>query len=198
MTTEAHFSLDIESLSLRSDCVIPSIALVRFDPRATQVQDATTLRDPKNFQFFRLHMNPQFKVGRVADDATFRWWLRQDTVARGQTFDEDWTADGADKPEHPAVVLRQINNYLATARADNVYLWASPDDFDLAALRNLYDDFEIKYPTGHHNNLDGSTLRWQTGVNHPGIKFHGYKHHAVDDAIHQAREIQWHLLTLSG
>lgn len=178
-----HFSVDIETLGLTADSVVLTIAAVPFDPyggiatyTALGTGHVETLSPP---------VRPQILAGRRVDPDTVAWWRRQTPKAAETLIDET-----------PDLSLRGFYRTLQMhAGNKRVTLWANPAVFDLAVLRSLWVSTYPgeEYPIHHMAELDGSTLQHITGVANPPLDFMGTPHIAVDDAIHQAREIQWQM-----
>ncbi len=179
-----HVSVDIETLALAPDAVIVSIGAICFNPHLWPVQTACDLAYNPSF-YRRTTIDHQLKAGRKIQDGTMRWWLKQGVIARTTTF--------ADNEAIPlCAALNQFAVFLATY-ARGAHLWSNPSAFDLGAVRHATEQCSIPQLSGHKQTPDGSTLAYLTGVDHPAIPFEGTRHNALDDAVHQAREIQWHM-----
>lgn len=184
-----HISIDIEALGLTPNSVVLSIGAVVFHPTASEI---TPAEDFSNIYHFSLPVGPQLLKERAVDPDTVRWWTKQSPIAYRAAF-EDWV-----QPDIRAALVELSRWILGglPSRSEDVVLWANPVTFDIPALISLFEDFEVEWPIHHMRQLDGSTLQALTGERNPPIEFAGTPHIALDDAIHQAREIQWHLKKL--
>lgn len=184
-----HISIDIETLGLTPGSVVLSVGAVVFNPAASEI---TPTQDFSNIYHFSLPAGPQVLKGRSIDPDTVRWWTAQSPDVYRAAFE-----DGVQPNIYDA--LHGLSHWLQgglPAQSKDVVLWANPVTFDIPVLISLFEDFEVKWPIHHMRQLDGSTLQALTGTPTPPIEFAGTPHIALDDAVHQAREIQWHLKKL--
>ena len=179
-------SVDIETLSLKPNAVILSIAAVAFDPRASMQTHEEVKNGAGNDSVFfaRPNIDQQLARGHEISSSTLQWWSKPAlSRARRFTFEDTLVAT-----QSMPVVLRSFCHWCA--KLGITTLWADPAAFDLGCLRFAFMNWDVPAPVSHRNMLDGATLRWLTGEERSPAPFIGTEHHAVDDAIHQAREIQ--------
>lgn len=118
---QAHACIDLETLSLRVDCVILSIGACSWlegDPIGTF---RSTFEE-------KVDMNQD---GRRIDPKTVAWWAMQSDAARRNVF--EGVANGASHPSlSDAIVL--LVNWLETLKAPHV--WTNDPSFDTAILNH--------------------------------------------------------------
>jgi len=161
--------VDIESFGAESGSVVVSIGACVFDP------------DKIGEHFYRaLDVTDSLLYGLTIDVDTMTWW-------RGQHPD----AKGALRPQ-----VRLMDGLADFARfvgeADEV--WAKGPDFDLVLLDAVYRATGQRIPWKYRNARDVRTML--SLVPPPPDPDPGTKHHALHDAIRQARQVQFALANL--
>lgn len=195
-----HYSVDIETLGLKLDAIVLSIAAVEFNPYSDKISSYEDLTGKTSAMSNVVYCTPsvarQILLGRTFEPDNIKWWKEQNTSVVDHVFDA--TANEVVNV-HTRSVLEFFNTLTENGEVDPV-LWANPAVFDLAMLRSLWYDLypDKKYPIHYMHELDGATLQELTGVSDPPIEFIGEKHNPIDDAVHQAREIQWHIAKLGA
>lgn len=171
-------SIDLETLSTQPNAAIASIGACRFDPRGDWIGDT-----------FHLHVslsNCQ-RHGLVIDADTVLWWLKQSGDAQqalgiGQI-------DAA-----PLVVALDAFAGFVDSTGNEPELWVNGASFDLPILASAYRAINWPTPWKFWQERDLRTLKaLNKGAR---IERTGTHHHALDDAMHQARLIQ-HILTFN-
>lgn len=177
--------LDLETLSLSPRAVVVSIGAVAFN-----VRHCCSVSDFKNLvgqawglsspSFYRvLEIKPQQVKGREIDGDTVRWWMSQGDEAKKLFSVEPW---------NPYGVLEGFRSWVRHMGGKR--LWANPTAFDVPKLESLCGDFGVVWPFTHRDYRDLKTLKAVT----PPLDKTDYadlvSHHALDDAIYQALEVQ--------
>lgn len=165
-----HISIDIESLATTADAVILSIGAVVFD--------ATGLYDT-----FYTVLDTRSQGTRRVDPATEAWWSKQSEEARAVLTAKD--------REHVLFALGRLHEFVNAN--DHEGIWAMGSQFDIAALELMYSTLNLPIPWHYRSPRDLRTVRAQffkafsaaTLPSHDGVA-----HHALDDAVRQAREAQ--------
>lgn len=160
--------LDLETLGTSARAVVTAIAAVRFDAQGVALKDTF---------YVRLQVREQLKQGREIDPETVAWWLEQtDEAAR-----ELWA-----KPRMPlGAALAAFTDWLG-GDAREVRLWGNGAAFDNAILADCYRMVGAKQPWRFSNDRCYRTAK--AGFEDIAVRT-GTHHHALDDAISQARHL---------
>lgn len=150
--------LDIETLGTEPGCVVLSIGAVEFN-------DVTLGRE------FYVNIDKWScrDHGLTVDKETKEWWQRR-----------------SDEAQHVLEGGVELDEALEkfTAWYDGGAVWANAPSFDCMILRSAYDAIDMEEPWEYYDQRCYRTL---TNV-HPMTAHHdGRKHHALDDAKHQAK-----------
>jgi len=156
--------IDIETLGPEPGCVVLSIGAVRFDP----VEGV----DQRDTFYTEIDRASSRKAGLEVDPDTLEWWQNQDPELR--PFNGDTTL---------WVALFNLIEFLDGAEQ----YWANSPSFDLKILEAAYKAVDLSPPWRYWQWRDVRTIRdLPVAVE---LTHDGREHHALDDAIHQAREI---------
>lgn len=168
-----HVMVDIETLGTSPGSVILSIGACRFD------ETGVGERFYRPIDVFDSMMN-----GLVVDQATIGWWRMQPAESRGAL-------------QAGAVPLaRALNDfrvYLAAIPSQGQpsadFLWAKGPDFDLVMLEAAYGLLGDKKPWRYNTARDVRTIL--ALGKHPTVPVAPFTiaHHALDDAVYQARQV---------
>jgi len=176
---------DLETLALGSRAVVVSIGAVAFN-----VRHCCSVSDFKNLvgqawglsspSFYRvLEIKPQQVKGREIDGDTVRWWMSQGDEAKKLFSVEPW---------NPYGVLEGFRSWVRHMGGKR--LWANPTAFDVPKLESLCGDFGVVWPFTHRDYRDLKTLKAVTTPLDRTDYADLVSHHALDDAIYQALEVQ--------
>lgn len=114
MTFPLRLSIDIETLSSRSDAAIIAIGACTFNHES--IVDT-----------FQVLINPTLTLGHRSPD-TWKWWQDQDDKVRTDMF------SGHTTPWDAAIQFEDWVNGLG--KLDEI--WANPPSFDITIIRNWY------------------------------------------------------------
>lgn len=159
--------IDIETLGLREDCVITSIAAVPFD----LTQGAISVPFYK-----RIHLS---QPGRNIEQGTFIWWMQQETPSRDAWMKGDKTnLDDA---------LRELSAYIySIGLPEETAMWARGINFDYTILSHAYSQNLMPTPWRYTNLADVRTFDAVVPREVIDNTFKvGSHHHAVDDCYFQ-------------
>ena len=174
MTEMRDVMVDLETTGTSPDAAILSIGAVAFDR-------ASGALGPAFYQTIDLASAVQ--ASGIIEPGTFMWWLKQSEAAR----------NAIESGKHINVVLIEFSEWLhlECAPKENVRIWGNGADFDPVVLARSYERSHLPRPWNFWNSRCFRTLRDE----HPTVEFEraGTHHHALDDAISQAR----HLLKIS-
>lgn len=181
-----NLMLDLEVLGKNSQAPIASIGCVFFEPSTGEL-------GPRFYTV--VNLDSALEAGGVPDGSTITWWLRQSAAARAAIVTDD------------AVSISDALLALTTFVSRNCELpkylkvWGNGAAFDNSILRSAYESCGMAPFWNWFNDLDVRTivnLGRQVGFDPKrDMPFEGEPHHALADAIHQAKyvsAIHQHLL----
>jgi exodeoxyribonuclease VIII len=161
-----HVMLDLETLGSGPNAAIIAIGAVRFDPDLQCIGET----------FYRvIDLESATQAGGQIDASTALWWLKQTDAARAAI-------------SQPGVPIAEALNDFAgwlNASKDGPLIWGNGAAFDNVILASAYKRLHNKNPWPHWNDRCYRTLKNLR----PEIKLEriGTDHHALDDAMNQAR-----------
>lgn len=171
-----HVMIDLETMSTKQGAAIVSIGAVKFDPRVGKI-------DLKDTFYQKLHWKNQ---GRHICPDTKQWWSKQSKEARaglnGTTELEDSLFD------------------LGFWLPDDCKVWGNGSVFDISILENALDQHSMSHPWKFWNVRDCRTIKDLYESLRGGFdgKVGGVAHNALDDAIHQAKYINYMWAKIGG
>lgn len=161
--------LDLETLDTKTNCVILTIGVVRFDPKGTGIAEKLELRPT---------MEEQVTLGRTIDDSTLDWWGRQSPDAIEEAM--------GDRDRIPfSEAMDKLYKFCWNRRA----VWSNGAAFDVVACETAWIQLGSKIPWKFWTIRDTRTLYEIANVK---LRDGGHvtKHTAVDDAVRQAEVVQ--------
>lgn len=168
--------IDIETLDNVPTAAIASIGAVWFEPHGSRIGPT-----------FHMHVDLEDcqRHGLTIGADTVLWWLRQSADAQTAL------ANGQQGAAPLITALEALHAFITVGESDAVEIWCNGASFDLPILANAYRAIGWKTPWPFWRERDLRTLK---GL-HPEQRLErtGLAHHALDDAIHQARLVQ-HIL----
>lgn len=174
-----HISIDVESLATSPDAILLSIGAVYFDTNG--------LYDT----FYSVLDIGADQVGRRTCDSTLKWWEEQSEEAREALMTE--------QRERVLFALGRLHEFIHTH--DHEGIWALGSHFDIAALEHLHLQKGVPIPWHYQTPRDMRTLRALFLKQFPSSQLvvrTGTPHNALDDAVNQARAIQYMNQQLGG
>lgn len=212
MNQTTHIMLDLETWGTEPGCDIRSIGACVFDPVAGTVCDSAEIygvnADPTgktDGSFYIACDNPisTYKTERCEetrvhplhrDERTVKWWSEQSDEAQAAFAD----------PVDLRVALGRFSNwlcdvseniYVSSTGLSNIRLWSHGPAFDPPILAAAYRAVDLPVPWHYRAPRDTRTCFDIAGIDdhsawlgqHPGPL--GIPHHALDDAICQARAV---------
>jgi len=163
-----HVMIDLETLGLKYNAAIISVAAVRFN---------ITTAEEIDYFHQNITWESALKYG-VADPNTVKWWSQQSDGAKA----------GLTTPAQRPIedVMNDLMEYLG----NDCIVWGNPELFDIGKLEYFYKGLE---PWKWWNIRDMFTIK-QIGkgifnFEPKHIPFKGNKHNALDDARHQANYV---------
>lgn len=178
MTTLRHIMVDVETLGVRPTSALLSIGAVEFNPHSDRLGGK-----------FYYAIDPQecMDAGMTVDAGTILWWLKQSQEARDSISEGDY-------PRTFKGVLWKFSifcyDYPRQFPQKDIRLWCQGPSFDAVILENAYRACGAKLPWAYNSPRDSRTIIEASGIDVTGIPFVGTPHHALHDAVHQAKVVQ--------
>ncbi|EON1520759.1 3'-5' exoribonuclease [Escherichia coli] len=171
-----HLMIDLETMGKKSNAPIVVIGAVFFDPQTGEI-------GPTFYIVFSLV--DAMDTGAVPDGSTIEWWLAQSSEARSAILvDQVKLVDAL-------IQFREFINEYSDEKF--VQVWGNGATFDNTILRTSYERLNIPCPWRYYNDRDvrtivelGKTIGFDART---VIPFEGVRHHALDDARHQAKYV---------
>lgn len=163
----SHLMIDIETLGLKPNAVIVSVALVSFDPtRGDEIPVTLVMND-------NLDVVTQLRECASIDASTVAWWMEQPYHARQRAFCPQISIVRED-------AIQKINE--AVAAHDT--LWANGPDFDCVKLQNYTGN--NKWPFWKHRCV----RTFKSQFNEPLIDFQPTtQHDPLQDCMDQIKQV---------
>lgn len=187
-----HIMLDLETMDNKPTAAIAAIGAVAFD--------LTTGTLGKQF-YRRVDIESSQQFGGTIGANTVKWWLRQSATARSEITTNDTTALPSALNEFACFITRNTPYQLLSpaTRNSQVRIWAQGTDFDLPIITSAMQRINMPVPWDYWNVSDARTITTAAkdyGIDlRTAVPFEGEKHHALNDAIHQAKTVMhiWQL-----
>lgn len=192
-----HVMIDIETLGTRPGSVILSIGAVAFDPF-----NGTAFLGDASTDSFYTQVSPTScqHHGLKIDPETEQWWHSQPHEARNAALGCFLSVrrDPRGHQQFPPKLkdaLAALDSWWRTV--DGKYIWAHGPGFDLALLEAAYRAIGWREPWRYDAARCTRTIYDLAGVKPD--RSQGTHHHALDDAIAQAKAVidAYHKLGLS-
>lgn len=164
-----HVMLDLETLGTTADAVILSIAAVRFDLDSDAIDDRAF--------YTSVDIDSNLAQGRRIQEDTLLWWMQQSEEARRVFFEPKLTLSAA---------LQDLRDWFGPD-ADHTHVWSNGADFDLPMLAHAFWHNQLQCPWRFWMSRCVRTYRALPQAQ--GLKLSN-QHHALHDAINQARLVQ--------
>ncbi|EJH0878954.1 exonuclease [Escherichia coli] len=171
-----HLMIDLETMGKKSNAPIVVIGAVFFDPQTGEIGPTF---------YIVISLVDAMDTGAVPDGSTIEWWLAQSSEARSAILVDQVKLVDA---------LIQFREFINEYSDENfVQVWGNGATFDNTILRTSYERLNIPCPWRYYNDRDvrtivelGKTIGFDART---VIPFEGVRHHALDDARHQAKYV---------
>lgn len=172
--------VDIETMGVpepNCNVAMVSIAACVFDPHS--------LAEIEHTFYKRIDLNSGVNRGMLVSESTVEWWSKQSPEAKAELH----------KPaDDLALVMRDFALWLSNIPHKILNVWANDPDFDVNIIRCNMDAVGVNWPFMFFVNRSFRTLKddaWPNGPSAiPTVDVEGPKHHALTDAIRQAKIVQ--------
>lgn len=166
-----HCMVDLETFGLAPGSALRSIGAVMFDPFRHCVMGETFYRN--------IDKDSCVSWGMTINPDTEAWWAKQTVEARSAL---ESAKVGL------SIALESFRQWWGQQGAE--FIWAHGANFDPVLLASAYDAIGEKEPWHYRAVRDTRTVYWLGGVEVETLDRTGPKHHALHDAINQARAVQ--------
>lgn len=166
-----HYVLDLETLGKGPSAAIVAIGCVRveFGMIGTGFYE-------------RVDLASAMAQGGEVDASTTEFWLQQQQEARQEV--------NGTRPCRPlSEALQMLVEFIAAGRnpANHVRVWGNGATFDNVIVSTALQRAGIERPWAFWNDRDLRTIVELYPEARTEVEFVGVKHHALDDAMHEAR-----------
>ncbi|MCY1282776.1 3' exoribonuclease, RNase T-like [compost metagenome] len=173
MINATHYVLDLETMGKGPRSAIAAIGCVRIEKLVIT-----------GSLYRRVRLETSLQAGLQVDASTIEWWLQQEEAARAEIFNP-----GGSRLES---ALADLANFMGKppgeAPSRTTLLWGNGSSFDNVIVGNAFDACSLERPWHFWNDRDLRTLL----ALYPEAKqlpFKDTKHHALDDAMHEASQL---------
>lgn len=172
-----HAMIDLETLDVRPEAVVLSIGIALFNPN-------NPAEPPKPAYYGVLDKTTQIESGRTTSQSTVDWWAQQSPEARTVLAEVQRPVIGVLKDVAGKIDWNQIGG-----------VWGNGASFDNAMLKSLFAQWTMDLPWDFWKDRCHRTVKavFETRYCKSNFPREGTHHNALDDAMHQARELQ-HML----
>lgn len=167
MIDATHYVLDLETMGKGPRAAIVAIGCVRIQHGGI----ADTL-------YHRVNLESSLLAGLEVDGSTVKWWLQQDAAARAEV-------DGTQPSVLLPVALQALADFIAE---EDALVWGNGSSFDNVIVRSALDACGMGNLWYFWNDRDLRTLL-ALYTEAKLLPFEGTKHHALDDAMHEAKQL---------
>jgi len=171
MNNATHYVIDLETLGKGPRAAIAAIGCV-------EIIDGALARE----FYVRVDLASAMSHGSEVDASTIQWWLKQADEARIEV-------NGVLPAQSLWTALGELIVFLGGhAPLEEILVWGNGATFDNVILSNAYAAVDLGRPWQYWNDRDLRTLLalYPEAKNLP---FEGIKHHALDDARHEAKQL---------
>lgn len=167
-----YIVLDLETLGTEPGCPILSIGACAFD------------LEYGNIRIFYRKIHLAYQPTDKISVNTLKWWMEQDRAAQAAAWNEGEDAENC----YAALQLFGIwvDSIKRISGEAGITIWGNSSSFDNEILRAAYKHCGVDAPWNFREDRDFRTLRALYKEKVPEPTFIGLRHHAKDDAIHQA------------
>ncbi|SHM78503.1 3'-5' exonuclease [Phytopseudomonas punonensis] len=166
-----HYVLDLETLGKGPNAAIATIGCVRIENGV--IGDGL---------YIRVDVDSAIGFGGETDASTIDFWLKQ--------------SEEAQREIHQGFNRVKINNALIqladfidrpAAVYGESYVWGNGATFDNVIISTAFQRAHVPRPWQNRNDRDLRTITDLYPEAKKSVQFVGLKHHALDDAMHEAR-----------
>lgn len=167
-----HIIFDLETLSVRTNASIVSIAAVAFD-----------IDNGEIFDEIKIDINPNEwnKNNRHIDGYTIKWWLNQDNEVVKDIF-------GVKENLYDLkTALSKVSEFVDKHITNELTVWGNGSTMDITILQSAYEYFDMSTPWKYWQVNDVRTIVALIPEIKENMNFIGQKHSPIDDCKHEIR-----------
>lgn len=167
--------LDLETLSLDSNCCIVSIGAVEFNAETGEVGREFSIK---------VNILEQVVNGAKVSEDTLKWWSEQSETAKRLLC--------SGKDVSVRFALEKLNEFITSSnhKISDMRLWGNGAGADNVWIRNLYKRHNVEFVLPFWCDCDVRTIAsFMSMEDKKAIVFEGTKHNAIDYCKHQIKLI---------
>lgn len=170
-----HIVLDLETFGTGPHAAIASIGASSFRLGRNEMNGA-----------FYCSVSGGYRDGFEVDPETVRWWLKQSQEAR-----DALSVNLKSLPDSLHEFSAWVRSRYASVGKDasDIRMWGNGSAFDNVILRHAYSVCGLTPPWDFRQDRDLRTILELYPYADQGL-FEGTKHHALDDAVHEAMTLK--------
>lgn len=185
--------IDLETGSKKPEAHIFSVGVTVVDVEALVISD----------QFY--YRCSDYQPGRIKDADTLGWWLKQ-APASPDAFYELFQSSPEQATPLDEVLLHLVNFLKSQGDPKTVHLMGNGPEFDNVIIEHAIEQAGLKMPVPYWNGQSLRTIKLvhrllngDMAINAlEAMPFDGIKHHAGDDAHHEAEQLLTALKAIRG
>lgn len=169
-----HVMCDLETLDTKPTSIILSIGACVMHPDTGEIGDT----------FYRsIQVDTCRGAGLTESESTKEWWEKQSEEAK--------VVLNCPNAVPLLMALSDFSTFLRLQQGGptKTRLWGNGSDFDNVILRNAYEALGYEAPWRFYNNRCYRTVKAIMGHQLVESPREGTYHNALDDALHQARQL---------
>lgn len=167
--------IDLETLGIKPGYAILSIGACIFAPEI----ESTDKEILKHSFYANIDRASCVEAGLLIDPDTELWWSQQSDAAR--------LAFETPAPRPLEDVIQDFVLWMRKFPGLIVNHWANSPSFDYIILKAAFEAVGARWPFPFYKERDVRTLK---NIFPPAVRHEGEAHNALDDAVHQARQVQ--------
>lgn len=170
---ETDIVIDLETLGHRQNAAIVSIGAAALNRNTGKIGP---------LYYNSVNLDTALRCGAVTG-GTLAWWMHKDRTQGARAVFND------PKAVTLYEALRGLNDFVR-GRPSGACVWGNGSHFDISILEHAYDAIGMPGFTEQWkfwSVRDLRTILDTSGFDKKSIPFVGYEHHALDDAVHEAK-----------
>jgi len=168
-----HIMVDLETMGTHHRAPILSVGACVFSPAGGEIEDSF---------YTGVELQSNMAAGRMPDASTIMWWMSPERAAAREALLEPNKVDLFD-------AMIGLSTWATTGRGGgHVIVWGNGATFDNVILESAYNDVGLpKFWSYRHDRCYRTLRALAPHIEVPSV---GTSHHALDDAIFQAKHLQ--------
>lgn len=162
--------IDIETLDTVPSAAIVQVAIVEFNSKTARIG---------SIYFANIKDDCYGNISRTESEQTLKWWeakKEQYQEIQSHTINLD-------------ECVKAIELFFKCINGNEHIVYANPPGFDLTILKDVFSQYDLKIPWNPWNERCLRTMKKQYPELIENIQFEGKKHNAIDDCLHQIKQV---------